>query len=93
MGTTGKIVIATALCAACTLAAVAGTYWHTREKWFELGKGTGFTHGRLELMEKICALGITGAKPGDAVLSVHEKYATMSLKPVGDGVHIICEGF
>lgn len=66
-------------------------YWHTREKWHDLGKLTGRTNGLSIALQRLCKLaapGPTHSKPDEAIV-VKANVAT--LRRHGDLVEIRCK--
>ena len=76
------------------IGAVAGgfvTYQPTRDKWTDLGRGTGLIQGRAEVLDGLCDLANKGAPPGDADYVLDVKASRLSAIKDGDAVRLYCQ--
>lgn len=58
----------------------ASTYWHTKEKWRELGRISGVTEGLADAMEQLCKLKSPGPYDESAEASIAVKAEVVTLK-------------
>ncbi|WP_424944285.1 hypothetical protein [Aliiroseovarius crassostreae] len=68
----------------------ASTYWHTREKWRELGRMSGVTEGLAEAMKQLCKLESPGPYDESAEASIAVKAEVVTLKRKNGLVEIRC---
>lgn len=68
-----------------------GVYLHTREKWHELGRINGKTHGLVTAMQVMCQFATTGGYHLNADAQLSAKGSIITFLRHGELVEIRCE--
>ena len=72
--------------------AQAFVYWHTREKWHELGRGAGITDAKQQVIRDLCKYRSPGLPPRRADLWIEAKASTLYLVSDARELTIYCAG-